>query len=285
MTEPTTDLRELPVFTSRAWQMSYGERAALEGVLQVVQPRLAIEIGRAEGGSLRRIAAHSEHVISFDLVQDAPEAEELPNVTLIVGDSHQQLPEKLAELAAAGTHVDFALVDGDHSAEGARADMIDLLESPAVQNCVILAHDGLNEHVRAGLDSVPYEDYNKVVWVDLDFVPGYVAEVPEYHGHCWGGLGLVIVDEPRSFNGTGDSIRNPMFFPHPQVMWEWARMRREGAAPAASGQSSEAAALRAERDALQLDLERHRDWLESIQGSVSWRITAPLRAAKGRLKR
>ena len=42
-----------------AWQMSYGERAGLEGVLSQLKPALAVEIGTAEGGSLARIAARS----------------------------------------------------------------------------------------------------------------------------------------------------------------------------------------------------------------------------------
>ncbi len=38
------------------WQMSFGERAAFEGLLAQVKPRVAIEIGTAEGGSLKRLA-------------------------------------------------------------------------------------------------------------------------------------------------------------------------------------------------------------------------------------
>ena len=33
------------------------------------------------------------------------------------------------------------------------------------------------------------------------------------------------------------------------------------------------------------DLARHRAWLDGIQGSASWRLTAPARAAKHRLQR
>ena len=36
---------------------------------------------------------------------------------------------------------------------------------------------------------------------------------------------------------------------------------------------------------LQEELARHRAWLESIRGSVSWRVTSPLRAAKRRVTR
>jgi len=286
--------------------MSPGERSALEGLLAMLRPKLAIEIGRAGGGSLRRIGSHAEQVISFDLVQDAPDAEQLENVTLMVGDSHEQLPATLAELAAEGRNVDFVLVDGDHSTDGVKADMIDLLESSALRQTVIVAHDGLNEYVRAGLDAVPYANYEKVRYVDLDFIPGFVAsESTPYAGQCWGGFGLVVVDETGAFGDPGGG--NPNLIPFPQVVWPWATRFREHMDPsagsstqhndtadpggtAATGVEAEALAaeverLRAEREALSVELERHRGYLSSMTGSMSWRITEPLREAKRRLQR
>ncbi len=85
------------------WQMGFGERAALVGLLSEIRPKVAIEIGTAEGGSLRRIAHHSERVLSFDLLEPDPALRELPNVEFFVGDSHRLLPEQLAKLSAEGT--------------------------------------------------------------------------------------------------------------------------------------------------------------------------------------
>ncbi len=34
----------------------------------------------------------------------------------------------------------------------------------------------------------------RVVYADLDFVPGHLAASGPYEGQLWGGLGLVIVD-------------------------------------------------------------------------------------------
>ena len=104
--------------------MAPGERAAIAGVLAELRPRLAIELGTAQGGSLRTIAAWSEEVHSFDF---APEVADPPaNVTLHVGDSHELLPALLRRFADAGRSVDFALVDGDHTADGVRRDVVDL---------------------------------------------------------------------------------------------------------------------------------------------------------------
>src|SRR3954471_20197313 len=147
--------------------LSFGERAALEGVLAQARPRLAIEIGTAEGGSLARIAAHSDEVHSFDLVPPGDVARGLENVTFHTGDSHALLPELLARFAEEGRNVDFALVDGDHSADGVHQDMRDLLDSPALAQSVILAHDTANPMVREGLDRVHYAGYPKVAYVEL----------------------------------------------------------------------------------------------------------------------
>lgn len=174
--------------------MSLGERAALEGVLAMLTPSLAIEIGTAEGGSLRRIAEHSSEVHSFDLVVPDQEVAAIEHVTFHPGDGHEHLPAFLRELVAAGRKVDFVLVDGDHSAEGVRRDAEDLLASAAIEQTVILFHDTANEEVRAGVDAVEFDSYPKVIHVDLDFVAGSVFSDPDLEGQLWGGLGIVIVD-------------------------------------------------------------------------------------------
>lgn len=46
---------------------------------------------------------------------------------------------------------------------------------------------------------------------------------------------------------------------------------------------SRLAGLEQELSACQDELARHHEWLDSMRGSVSWRITAPLRAAKRRI--
>ncbi len=175
--------------------MSLGERAALEGVLSALAPSLSIEIGTAEGGSLRRIAAHSAEVHSFDLVEPDPETAKIEHATFHAGDSHALLPAFLTELAAAGRNAEFVLVDGDHSREGVRRDLEDLLASPAIGRTTILLHDTANEEVRAGIDAVALEAFPKVVHADFDFVAGYLFKEPALRDEIWGGLGIVLVDD------------------------------------------------------------------------------------------
>lgn len=272
----------MEIFSDSVWQMTLGERAAMEGVLAQRKPRLAIEIGTAEGGSLRRIAAYAEEVHSFDLVLPQVSLEEMPNVTLHTGDSHQLLPEALQRFAEEERNVDFVLVDGDHSADGVRRDLDDLLSSPAVADSVIVIHDVTNEQVRSGLDAVRYEAYPKVAHVNLDFVPGYMFRDPNHRHELWGGLGLVVVDATRSaYFPSAPVIENRYYEAghlYPQIRdLVAARERGEPASPAEAREqrtiAEELAVACEERD-------HYRRLSESVIGSMSWKLTAPLRAAK-----
>jgi hypothetical protein len=179
------------------WQMTYGERFALEGILTQVKPRLALETGTAQGGSLRRIAEHSDEVHAFDIVPEVKELEkQIPNATVHIGDSAIVLPETLAGFVQDGRTVDFALIDGDHSYEGVRRDTMAVIDSDACQTTVMVFHDSANDEVRAGLESLDLPSHPKVAVCMWDFVPGYlVVEGHEtYSLAAWNGLGLVILD-------------------------------------------------------------------------------------------
>lgn len=197
---PLRTADDLPIFQPLPWQMMFGERAALEGVLSQLRPRLSIETGTAQGGSLHRLAAHSEHVHAFDIVPEVKELEgEFDNVTVHIGDSSVELPRVLAKLAGDGRHVDFALIDGDHTAEGVRRDVDAVLASDACRHTVVLLHDTANDDVRRGLEGMGLPARNKVAVCMLDFVPGYLVRKGHeiYSLAAWNGLGLLILDPVR----------------------------------------------------------------------------------------
>ena len=185
----------MELFDDQVWQMSRGERAAVEGVLAQLKPSLAIEIGSMEGACLRRVAAHSQEVHSFDL--QPPTLAQPDNVTVHTGDSHELLAPFLAQLGERDRNVDLAIVDGDHTAEGVRRDIEDLLDSAAVARTVILIHDTANERVRRGVDAVRFAAWPKVTHVELDWIPGQLFAEPELRNELWFGLGLVLVDSSR----------------------------------------------------------------------------------------
>jgi hypothetical protein len=190
-------------------QMSFGERAAVEGLLGQLRPALAVEIGTAEGGSLRRICAHAAEVHSIDISHE-PLGEAPANATLHTGPSAELLPALLESFESDGRMVDFALVDGDHSFEGVAGDLKALLASPAARRTVILVHDSMNAEVRAGIESVGLDSHRHVVYFELDFVPGYVYRVGAAANTAWGGLALVVTGDERS-PGYAESARQPLY--------------------------------------------------------------------------
>jgi hypothetical protein len=282
----------LPILDNVPWQMTPGERAALEGVLAQVKPRLAIEIGTAEGGSLRGIARHSEQVLSFDLVPPTFDVTTVPNVTFHTGDNHQLLPEVLAKLAAEGAKVDFVLVDGDHTADGVERDLRDLLNSAAIENTVIVVHDTMNDIVRSGLERIDAAAEPKVAYLDLNFVSGRLNYGGPFHHQLWGGLGLIVVGPTRSPESpapTADQGAYTMFeLIAPVRDTLIAQERADG--PSGPGRVREALsaggppALSAEPPESPVDelraavIESQRQF-DEIRNSKSWRLTAPLRAA------
>jgi hypothetical protein len=259
----------IEIFAPSPWQMTFGERAVLEGVLSQLGPRLSIEIGTAEGGSLERIALHSEIVHSFDLVEPSLPRERFENVTFHTGDSHALLPAKLAELAAAGENVDFVLVDGDHSAEGVAADLRDLLDSPAIGRTVILIHDTLNDIVRSGIQQVAFDDCEKVVHVELDVVAGHLSNGGPFHHELWGGIGVVVVDDRPDGRARVAPSQKGAFY---DLFTLLAPVRDALVAGEHGGAAGED------------ELARVRAELAQLQRSASWRVTAPLRHAKRLLR-
>lgn len=298
------------IFEGSGWQMSLGERAAVEGVLAQSKPNLAIEIGTADGAGLQRIAAHAAEVHSFDLTE--PSLPVPGNVTLHTGDSHELLPAFLAELAQAGRGVDFALVDGDHSPEGVRRDLEDLLDSSALTRGVILIHDTANERVRRGVESVRFSAWPKVTHVDLDWVPGRLFAEPGLRNELWYGLGLVQVDAAALV--YGNPAYEQRYRPWGPLMAEVrdlvSAQERESAPADELGPvearlervhslSHELAVSRARQRELEAELSRVQNALEfseerreradralaDVMGSASWKVTRPLRGAKRRAAR
>jgi hypothetical protein len=189
---PLSDAVQTRGLVDPLWQMAMGERAALIGVLADLRPTLSIEIGTAQGGSLRQIAKYSAEVRSFDLTLDLDEHDPLyRNVTFEHGDSHVNLPRVLRDYEASGRNVDFVLIDGDHSREGVFLDLQHVLTSAACRDTVVLLHDTANPACRAGMEDVRFESHPQIAHVDLDFVPA-TKRLPLMQDR-WGGLGLMVL--------------------------------------------------------------------------------------------
>ena len=256
---------QIELFEDPVWQMSTGERSALEGLLSQLAPELAIEIGSAEGACLRRIAAHSTEVHSFDLTP--PSLSQPDNVTLHTGDSHRLLPQLLAEFETAGRNVDFVMVDGDHSPEGVRRDLEDLLNSRALADSVIVIHDTANERVRQGVDAVRFNAWPKVIEVDLDWVPGRMFAEPALHDELWYGLGLVRIDASVPAIASG-SVYQQRYQPSAPLLVR-AKQLKLAREAARGGDGEDPVGLLIDRfDALQAEAAALRARAETLQDSL-----------------
>ncbi|MDX6654331.1 MAG: hypothetical protein QOH18_1041, partial [Solirubrobacterales bacterium] len=216
---------------------------------------------------------------SFDLVEPAPEIMELANVTFHTGDSHALVPQVLGELAEKGENVDFVLVDGDHTPDGVEKDMHDLFASDAISRTVMLAHDTLNDEVREGLERIDYGAEPKVTWADLDFVGGHLSKDGPFKHQLWGGLGLFIVDADGSLNVNPGEATG--FYDLFELIAPVRDSLAGAAAPAAPAEVPSGALL----DDLRRRATAAEHELRSVRHSASWRVTAPLRAAKQAAKR
>ena len=181
--------------------MQQGERFALDGLLAQLRPRLAIEVGTFEGGSLRRIAAHAEHVHAFDLDPKVAElAGELDNVTFHIGDSAELLPQVLADLGARGPPRRLrAHRRRAHARGGPRRRRRAARRRRVPPDRDRLPRLGQRE-VRAGLEDLDLAEHPKVALALLDCVPGYLVQAhadDALVGQAFNGLALVVLDADR----------------------------------------------------------------------------------------
>ncbi len=120
-----------------------------------MRPKIAIEIGTRFGGSLQILARYCEKVYSLDIDPDVPRRLEgkYPNVEYIIGPSDETLPPLIERLQREGAELSFALVDGDHSATGVKADIDNLLKFTPTVPLYIIMHESFNPDCRNGLNN------------------------------------------------------------------------------------------------------------------------------------
>jgi len=184
-----------PTCLCENWQMNDSERMALTALLLRHKPHCSIEIGTYKAGSLSLISQISRFVFSLDIDPDIPEKfGQLKNVTFLTGSSAVSLPLLLKALDDEQVHVDFILIDGDHSAEGVKRDLNSVLTYIPKKPLFVMMHDSFNPECRRGMLEADWNISLHVQWVDLDFVPGRIVENGSAsQGELWGGLALVFL--------------------------------------------------------------------------------------------
>ena len=120
--QPSFVFDDLPLH----WQMTRCEKYAFSSLLQHANPEVAIEIGTYKGGSLQLISKAAKKVYSLDINSKSQEAlmPQFNNVEFLSGDSQELLPHLLNRLQKENASLGFVLIDGDHSTDGVKADII-----------------------------------------------------------------------------------------------------------------------------------------------------------------
>lgn len=182
------------------WQMTRWEKLAFIGLVNKVKPEVAIEIGNANGGSLQVLSKNCKKVYALDFQKEVHEKlskQFIENVAFHTGDSKQILPKLLQAIQANGEKLGFVLIDGDHTTEGVKADVNNMLHNYIpICDLIIVFHDSFNPECRKGIIEADWEKNEYVHFVDVDFLPGNIFKdqyINAEKGSLWGGLSLAYL--------------------------------------------------------------------------------------------
>ncbi|OIQ21917.1 MAG: hypothetical protein BM549_08255 [Lacinutrix sp. MedPE-SW] len=187
-----------PAFTENDfpldWSMTRNERYGFLYLLQKIKPKVAIEIGTFNGGSLQVISKYADKVYAIDTDKTIVErlGNQFSNVEFLIGDSKEILPKLIKQIQDNGEQLEFALIDGDHSTKGVAADIKNLIKYKPQSNFSIVLHDSFNPNCRKGMKLVDYNANKHVHYVELDFISGVFAP-DNLKREMWGGLAHIIL--------------------------------------------------------------------------------------------
>ncbi|MFY0650420.1 MAG: class I SAM-dependent methyltransferase [Cyclobacteriaceae bacterium] len=184
------------------WQMTRCEKYAFIGLLEHIRPKYSLEIGTYKGGSLQVISRYSEKVHCVDIndnyVNDL--SGKFENVSFDIGDSKKIVPGLIKEINESDISLSFVLIDGDHSEEGVRSDINNVLQIVPKEPIYIVFHDSFNPTCRKGILSADWQSCEHVHYVEIDYIPGVFHK--EAHDTArpksmWGGLALAIMSPEK----------------------------------------------------------------------------------------
>ncbi|WP_431158561.1 class I SAM-dependent methyltransferase [Winogradskyella poriferorum] len=174
------------------WSMTTAEKCTLIQLLGKIKPKVAIEIGTFNGGSLQAISRFSDKVYAIDISPEQRDerCEKFKNVEYLIGNSKDILPQLVDEINKSDEKVEFILIDGDHSTKGVASDIENILQILPKSTITIIMHDSFNPTCRKGMSLPNYTKNPFVHEVELDFVTGAFNHDGLYR-EMWGGFGLI----------------------------------------------------------------------------------------------
>ncbi len=181
------------IFTKNEWQMTFAEKMCLLYFLNKIRPEISMEIGTYLGGSLRPISFFSKRAYSIDLEHKQTFKEQFSNVKFISGDSKIIVPKFIHELNKTDESLEFVLIDGDHSEDGVRTDINNILNYKPKKPLYILMHDSFHPDTRRGIETSAWEESPHVHHVEIDFIQGIFHQWHVFYKQMWGGFALAVL--------------------------------------------------------------------------------------------
>ena len=176
------------------WSMTRNESYCLVKLLEKIKPKIAIEIGVYNGGSLQVLSLNSKKVYAIDIDPSVKERlkNNFNNVEFLIGDSKIIVPKLIKELQKNNESLEFALIDGDHSELGVKSDLENILNYTPLKSLNIILHDSFNPTCRKGMKSINYNNNEHIHYVELDYISG-VYEPDGLKKEMWGGFAHIVL--------------------------------------------------------------------------------------------
>ena len=159
------------------WMMGSNERFTIVGILELLRPPLAIELGFAEGGCTEYLSKYSKKVYTIDTDQNVLKVSELFDNVIPLNMTTEKAFQIFSQKKM---KFDFCVIDADHTTEGAFRDLRGAMKIADI----IIMHDTSNPQCRAGYKLAMQ---GKDVYFDLDLLEGHIQT-----DGLWGGLGIVM---------------------------------------------------------------------------------------------
>lgn len=149
--------------------MNTGERAFLYYILHNFALNTSIEIGRYKGGSTIPMALNSKTCYSIDPSPiDHTLYKDIPTLKLINDYSWNILPNILIN----DDKVNLILVDGDHETDSVKRELDIIVNYIPSDYTIVLLHDTFYPQVREAMNSIDWNKYKHIHFVDLDIISG-----------------------------------------------------------------------------------------------------------------
>ena len=194
---PTSSAEIGSRFDHDQWLMTDAERSALSALLSELRPECAIEIGTYRAGSLKIISKFCKQVYTLDIDPGFRDTykERFPDVQFIVGDSGETLPPLLEKIQRSGEPLGFILIDADHTENGMRRDINNVLRYTPTRPLYIVMHDSFNPDCRRGMLTADWSSNPHVHMVELDYIVGrFISkEEGDSYRQMWCGFALAIL--------------------------------------------------------------------------------------------